>query len=52
MPKPPNAAASNAIACCRSGEFLIAGSSEDLIDVSIYIDDDSSIFKTQANQRL
>jgi hypothetical protein len=47
-----DAAASNAVASCRSGGFQIAGSVEALIDVWIYIDKDWSIFKTQAKQRL
>jgi hypothetical protein len=49
---PLDAAASNAIASCKSDSFQIARFGSDLIDVSIYVDKDSSIFKTQAKQPL
>jgi hypothetical protein len=47
---PLDAAASNAVASCRSGGFLIARSTSNLNDVSIYVHKDSSIFKTHTKQ--
>jgi hypothetical protein len=47
-----DAAASNAVASCRSGVSLIASSGSALIDASIYFDKDSTIFKIQAKQQL
>jgi hypothetical protein len=45
-----DAAVFNDVMSCRSGDVQIAGSGSALIDVSIYIEKDSSIFKTQAKQ--
>jgi hypothetical protein len=45
---PLDAAISMAAVSHRTGDFVIARSKEDLTDVSIHIDKDSSFFKVQA----